>query len=216
MNRQLKLILADGLILFAISSVIAICAHLSITALKKKGAKDDPIVTALLQGDLEETTKLAKRGEDSTNQVDDQGRTALMRAAYVNLSSAEAVATKDEDRAKVATILLDHGARVDSKDHDGWTALMWAAWSGLPKTAELLIDRGAAVGAADRRGNTALMLAARRGNAEIVKLLLVHHADISPANQDGRTARDMAQLGQREGTAEKAIYQTILGALGGN
>lgn len=227
MNRKLKLLLADGLILFVMSSVIAIGVQQSIKALKKdKGASDDPIVTAMLQDNLDEVTKLVAKGPEMTNPKDDLGRSALLRTAYVNLSrpSPPSAATvfinrvfsamgvgpviseeagidphihADERRLKFATLLLDHGAKVDSVDNDGWTALMWAAWSGLSNVANLLVERGCPLNAADRQGNTALIIAAQRGNHEIVEILVTKHADLSLRNRAGLTALEAAERGLR-------------------
>jgi hypothetical protein len=68
-------------------------------------------------------------------------------------------------------VLIDNGADVNAKDNDGWTALMYAAFSGYTETAEVLIDNGADVNAKDNDGLTALMIAEGNDQTEIVNLL---------------------------------------------
>ena len=56
--------------------------------------------------------------------------TALLNAAYTG------------DTATVQT-LLDNGVNVNTQDHDGYTALMWASNKGHTETAKVLLNRGA-------------------------------------------------------------------------
>ncbi len=215
MKVTLRDIVADGLILVTISSLVAIAANLAVTALKKEGAKDDPIVTAIQQNNLEAITKLARAGADDTNLSDDFGRTALMRAAYTNLSSRETHQSTDRKRAAIATLLLDQGAGIDSVDKDGWTALMWAAWSGTTEVAKVLIARGASVGNPDRQGNTALTIAAQRGNAAIVGALVGNGADVTAKTKNGQTAMDLAKSAMTHQPGRKSDFEKTLTALGG-
>jgi uncharacterized protein len=215
MKGTLRDIVTDGLILVIVSSVVAIAANLAVTALKKEGAKDDPIVTAIQQNNLELITKLAQAGADETNLVDDFGRTALMRAAYTNLSSRETHESTDRKRAAIAKLLLDQGARIDAVDKDGWTALMWAAWSGTTEVTKVLIARGASVGNQDRQGNTALTIAAQRGNAAIVEALVGYGADLSAKTKHGQTALDLVKSGTTDNPGRKDAYKETLRHLGG-
>ncbi len=79
---------------------------------------------------------------------------------------------KDAKNVPIVEELIRAGADVNARDNDGWTALMWASWSGLTKIAAALADHKADVNVLDRQGNSALTVAAMRGNAAIVKLLL--------------------------------------------
>ena len=423
MNEQVKKILIDGLILFAVSTALVVLADRGFSLLKGKAKKDDPIVTAIIQGDLKQVKKLAAEGGKVTNETDALGRTALMRAAYVNLSDPKPLGKKeralvdalvrcgirleagagpapltpeetallamlnqrglrvtskpderpllaeerelanalghlgvpvgdppakatigagqrlaaamagcgidlsdelavvpsfadageyakalrrlcsstrmrpawlaadsqgetsngalarlvmqevktsppvvaldpdellldqldecgirlnagaesgparrnvkalaaelakwdvklgnplsdaDEIRADMVGVLLDRGAKLDKTDNDGWTALMWAAWSGLEKVAEVLLERGAGTGFADRQGNTALIIAAQRGQAGIVKLLLARGAAKGAANQHGLTALAAADKGKQQYPTKADGYDAVIAAL---
>jgi len=59
----------------------------------------------------------------------------------------------------VVKTMLDRGADIEVKDHNGRTALMLAAQHGRLETLRLLLARGAKTEARDREGNTAFMLA---------------------------------------------------------
>lgn len=202
---KLRTILLDALILFAVSTVFVIAADFAFSGLKKKIPKDDPVVTAVGQGEIKGLeTAIKEVKEDSNNRdtvvakTDEHGRTSLMRAAYVNFADPEETAKADDKRPPMVTLLLDEGAPLNAKDHDGWTALMWASWSGLSKVVDTLLERGADIAVADQQGNTALIIAARRGNVEVVKFLLAKGADKAARNKAGHSALQAAELGLKE------------------
>jgi uncharacterized protein len=64
-----------------------------------------------------------------------------------------------DDVAKVLTLLIERGARLDDQDNRGRTALMIAAELGHTGAAELLISRGASKALRDKDGKTASDLA---------------------------------------------------------
>ena len=60
---------------------------------------------------------------------------------------------------KLAEEAIDAGAKVDTKNDFGFTALMSASYSGFVEIAELLINAGAKINAKETDGITALSLA---------------------------------------------------------
>ena len=64
---------------------------------------------------------------------------------------------------KTVRVLLDRGANVRAKDHQGQTALMTAAASGHTQTVLILLDSGANADAKDKQGRTALMMGGQLG-----------------------------------------------------
>jgi ankyrin repeat protein len=68
-------------------------------------------------------------------------------------------------------LLLEKEANVESKDNDGKTPLLWAAWIGHEAVAKLLSEKGADVESKDINGNTPLSMAAWKGHKAVVKLL---------------------------------------------
>lgn len=288
-------IVADGIILFSVSTALVIGANVIFSSLKGKTPKDNPLVAAISAGEIRDVKK-AINNERTTDAlaVDEHGRSALMWAAYVNLSapeppdsetkelldafarcgvhfdkprenlnkqrerefkrvvgnwrdyspiarpenppeaSADAVrklakllakqdikvgnplTEADDLRSDITTMLLDNGAKINATDNDGWTALMWASWSNLPKTARVLLERGCPVNAADRQGNTALTIAAQRGNAAIVRVLLENGANANARTKNNQTALDLANEAKTDNPKARKNYQATVRALGGH
>lgn len=223
--NKIRLILLDALILFAVSTVFVVFADRAFSGLKGKIPKDDPVVTAIGQGKIdglkESIALLAKDpkvGAQVALKTDEHGRTSLMRAAYANLADAGKLKEADDKRAEMSGVLLEHGALIDAVDLDGWTALMWACWSGMPATVDRLLESGASPAAADAEGNTALIIAAQRGHAGIVSALLAKGADPSVRNKAGKTALAAAEAGFAEHPASQypeleSGYQAVLAEL---
>ncbi len=78
---------------------------------------------------------------------------------------------------------VDDGARIDARDADGRTALMFAAFNGYTECVRWLLERGAAVGARENLGRTALMFASTGPFPETVQLLLEFASNPHDADQ---------------------------------
>ena len=88
--------------------------------------------------------------------------------------------------------LLEAGVRVDTRDADEWTALLFAASRGNIHAARFLIRAGAEVDGDDVYRNTPLMAAAITGDYHMAELLIVNGASRSYKNRQGLTAADLA------------------------
>lgn len=77
---------------------------------------------------------------------------------------------------------VEAGARVDSTDPDGRTALMYAAFNGHSECVRWLLDRGAEVGIREDVGRTALMFGASGPFSESVRILLEFGANPNDAD----------------------------------
>jgi len=98
-------------------------------------------------------------------------------------------ACRDGDTERVKQLLDgDGGARVDEKDEDGNTALLWAIIKGRTELVRMLLDKGALLDEKDWDGRTALMLASLWGHMEVVRLLLDKGALLDEKDGYGRTA----------------------------
>jgi ankyrin repeat protein len=83
--------------------------------------------------------------------------------------------------ADMATLLLDHGADVNSVASDKGTPLHAAIAVGRLDVAEVLVARGAHLDARDAFGRTPLLLAADTRQADGARLLLDHGAAVDAA-----------------------------------
>ncbi|KAH0606961.1 uncharacterized protein H6S33_002949 [Morchella sextelata] len=91
--------------------------------------------------------------------------------------------------------LINRGADVDMRDHQGRTSLHLGPWFGT-RVVELLVDCGADIGARDGEGNTPLH-AAVRYSKEVAEVLLRRGADPNTKDGEGRTPLHVAADGSR-------------------
>ena len=90
--------------------------------------------------------------------------------------------------------LLSIGVDVNTTDHDGFTALMFAARYGHRATVEVLLASGADVDMKSKLfGYTALMSAIVSGKVMVAKVLLDQSADVNARDDDGVTALTFAE-----------------------
>ena len=69
--------------------------------------------------------------------------------------------------------------RLETKDKNGYTALINASQDGYVEIVKLLLAKGAQIASKDKCGGTALMRARWSGKVEVVKLLCVLSETIS-------------------------------------
>ncbi|XP_013192052.2 protein phosphatase 1 regulatory subunit 12A [Amyelois transitella] len=100
-------------------------------------------------------------------------------------------------------LVKEGGARVDVRDADGRTPLLWAASAGSAAAVLALHQAGAKVDDADRDGLTALHCAAARGHTEALETLLgLCGARVDVADSHGCTPLHYAAaLGHADATA---------------
>lgn len=137
--------------------------------------------------------KELKQGMDSVNDFintkDNTGRTPLMWAVYSNFNNPDEARKLDLKRVfYVKALLASPGIRPSETDKDGFTALHWAAWSGMPACSLELVGSGLDLNAREGNGYTPLMLAAMRGNADTVEMLLKLGADAAATDKNSKTA----------------------------
>ncbi|WP_439101254.1 ankyrin repeat domain-containing protein [Congregibacter sp.] len=86
-------------------------------------------------------------------------------------------------------LLLEHNARIDSRDGDGRQALHWAASQAEGvETTRLLLSAGADPNARSNSGGSALMNAAQAALSDTAKLLIAAGADPTVTDKNGRSA----------------------------
>jgi hypothetical protein len=119
---------------------------------------------------------------------DKSNRTPLMLAAGY-----------DAEKVKVVVNLVGRGAKMEVVDHDGRTALHYAAGNGNYSSCKVLLQKGANVNAQNKNQRTPLMWAALFGQqkcskpyAEVFKLLLNSGADTELRSTSGETAFQLA------------------------
>jgi ankyrin repeat protein len=77
----------------------------------------------------------------------------------------------ESEAIQVVSFLIKSGADVNTKNKNGWTALMGTANAGSIEGTKILIKAGADINAKDKYGRNPLSLAKEKGNTEIIQLL---------------------------------------------
>lgn len=198
MNKALVNIFIDGLILLAASTFLALMM-IGLNMLLPSNLDGNPLVSAIIKAsendkeDLDKTIARLDQNPTLINAQDHHKATALMMICYVNYDKVETMFKNDANRLPYVNLLIEKGADIDIKDKDGWTALCWASWSGVPTITKRLAELGSDINIRDKQGNTPLMMAAMRGNHEVVTYLLEHGADPAATCENGMSALDYAQ-----------------------
>ena len=150
---------------------------------------------------------------------DADGRSVLHLAA----SSKEACMVEFLfDAFTLLRLLLGPRADINTRTHNGWTPLHFAAQSGNEAMVKLLLGLQADVSAKDNHGRTALHIAASRGHALVIGLLLDAKADVNTPDGEGLTALHTATRAghvdavnrSSEHGADVLVYGTYDTALG--
>lgn len=158
-------------------------------AAKPAMVSDQQLRDAALAGDGPAVAAAVDSGVD-VNSPDENGRTALMLAAY-------------DGHTEIVKLLLKHKAQVNRRDSMDRTALIYCASGKNPDSVKTLLAAGAKVDLMDNQESwTALMFAAAEGNREVVKILLRHGADPTKGDVDGETSLQFATSKGHTQTAE--------------
>lgn len=147
------------------------------------------VVPAALEGN-QQLVRQALNQYFDPNELDPEGRTAIMYAAF-------------NGHTDVVANLIASGADVNVQDTSGSTALMFASSGPSTETVALLLEKGAKINTVDNIEHfSALMWAAAEGQMDNVKLLLKHNADTTLQDIDGDTAETFAAKAGHAAVAE--------------
>ena len=131
--------------------------------------------------------------ERLNNNMDKLGRTPLVWASMMNMSTLKRTKENEKTRLEIVKYLLEKGADCNIKDKNGWTPLFWASWAGMDKIGTLLIEKCTNVNDKTDKDWTPLMAASMKGWHNVVALLLAKGADKNLKNNEGHTALDLTK-----------------------
>lgn len=136
-----------------------------------------PLQGAVVRGDMRAVDSLLASGSE-IEAANGRGRTPLLLAVELGK-----VAMVDHLLAASAA-----GALSEHRDHQGRTALHYAALGGNPELVDRILTAGVSVDVADREGLTPLMNAVREGHVPTAHMLLAAGASPDVADGEGVTA----------------------------
>lgn len=107
-----------------------------------------------------------------------------------------------------AKLFVSYGANVNAVDHDGWTALHFAAQSNNYEMAQILIANGAYLNKQNNDGDTPLHVAVKALNSERVLTVLLEAGALCRASAQPDSSNDCYELSiptWRDAIARKSI-----------
>ncbi|MDR3197002.1 MAG: ankyrin repeat domain-containing protein [Planctomycetaceae bacterium] len=112
------------------------------------------------------------------------------------IRSKEDVLNRDVPYDNLANIkyLVEKGADVNIKGHNGITPLHCATLHDNLEVVKYLVEKGADVNVKDKNSETPLFNAVSSGNLEVVKYLVEKGADVNVKDLEGKTPLDYADL----------------------
>jgi ankyrin repeat protein len=178
---------------------------------------------AIRSGDRDKVVSLLTADPALLAATDDKGLNAFIAAKYSRRNDiAELLLEKGIEldifsacmagaHERVAKLIGNEPALINTYSHDGWTPLHLAAFFAQPSVVQALLERGAEVNARARNGTTNMPLhaGATGRNLDVVRALVEHGADVNARQEGGFTALHSAAL---SGDVEMARFLISHGA----
>jgi ankyrin repeat protein len=143
------------------------------------------IFDASRKGDIAAVKTMYANDPSIIDAEDHKGFTPLILAVY-------------NDQPVVVDFLLEKGAKLESPDMTGNSALMGVCFKGYKEIAAKLLNAGADVNQRNSNGATALTFASTFGHLEIAEMLLQKGADINLRDFRGKSPLDHARLQEND------------------
>ncbi len=150
--------------------------------------QNTPLMQSIINRKFEAAALLINQEAD-LDAINQHGDNALKYAAM------------DKSATKIVELLFNKGAKIESSDEKGQTAIMLAAHFGCTATVDFLITKNANLKAKDKWNNTPTMFAARKGHTAIVAAFIKAGADLHTPALYGNTALSFAVEEKHIGTA---------------
>ena len=111
-------------------------------------------------------------GQKDTNTVKPTEQQFLPGGPQNSLSPSNHMKPQSSKYNAVVDLLLENGAKLETKDKNGRTPLLWAVVDQHEAEVKLLLEKGADLETKDKDGRTPLLWAAEKKYEKVMKLLL--------------------------------------------
>ncbi|XP_048370277.1 ankyrin repeat domain-containing protein 35 isoform X1 [Sphaerodactylus townsendi] len=155
---------------------------------------DQKLFDAVEKGDVGRVSALASKKTATPTKLNALGQSAFHLAASKGLTEC-------------LTILLTHGAEVNSKNDDGSTALHLATIACQPQCVKVLLQHGANEDCVDGENRTPLHWAAFSGCASSVLLLCDQEAFLDVMDNNGQTPLMVAAQGNHAAICSQLLQR---------
>ena len=194
-------------------------------------SKNLNLITAIKAGDADRVKDLLDRGCDP-NIADKNGEAAILllkNAPAIKVESKQNDGKNDGtnkrylNHEKIVRLLVEHGAKVNVRNEEGWTPLLQAHASHVLELANFLIKSGAVKSnispqlVKKRPVNAEMIAAIKAGDARRVKDLLDQGCDPNITDSDGQAAilliyhapKSVAIFGSRLDGGASVVYSYL-------
>jgi len=134
----------------------------------------------------------------------DQNTVTLLLSAGLSPSAGDRVRrvtalhnAASQGHVELVRLLLSRKAKLDARDWQGATPLVYAAYTGKHEVLTLLLAQGASINCVPMIGPTPLNAAVMSGNLLAVRALLDHGASLALKDVNGHTAIEIAERAGR-------------------
>eukprot|EP00450_Noctiluca_scintillans_P007425 CAMPEP_0194496230 /NCGR_PEP_ID=MMETSP0253-20130528/13568_1 /TAXON_ID=2966 /ORGANISM="Noctiluca scintillans" /LENGTH=1087 /DNA_ID=CAMNT_0039337603 /DNA_START=27 /DNA_END=3290 /DNA_ORIENTATION=- len=142
-----------------------------------------PLMYAAAFGNAEVVEYFLTLSDIDINALDDTQKTALHHASKKSRKRRQEV--QDSTQATIVQLLINRGAYIEARDHNGCTALMFAVANGDATATKMLLDAEANFNVKDFEGHTPLDYATNFRNTECVTVLKAHGATEQESDDNG-------------------------------
>lgn len=120
---------------------------------------DEHLLESVEADNIDAVKKYLEKGADINAAWEDHdSNTPLICAAY-------------NGSTDMVSFLIEHGANIEGKNNEGWTAIMLASMYGYDEVVKLLLDACADINQMDIDGKTALDWAEENDHHEVVSMI---------------------------------------------
>jgi len=188
--------------------------------LQKNRSGEKALIAAILHRQTQSVEALTSSGVNVNACTSKDGRSALQVALsdyLVDIRLVEALLAAGASpvkwssffllpvqwsRADLVGLLLSKGADVNTRNEQGWTALMVAVSNSWVEGVKALLSAGADVNARGKDGRTALSLAIVLGRNDVARILVEGGADVHRRDEAGGTLLMLAVCNNRRETVK--------------